>query len=114
MLFALYASITRPITIVSFHYISLTNVIYRDLVSCFQWFSVKRQHALLILADNLYYTKFKHYCRVSSETNDDSHFPLTLCLHHCKVNLNSVPMLVNKHANALYLSVVLKNYMLEN
>lgn len=27
-----------------------------------QWFSVKRQHALLIMADNLYYTKFKHYC----------------------------------------------------
>lgn len=32
-----------------------------------QWFSVKRQHALLILADSLYYTKFKHYCKPGME-----------------------------------------------
>ena len=29
-----------------------------------QWFSMKRQHALLVLADSLYYTKFKLYCKV--------------------------------------------------
>ncbi|XP_020090487.1 uncharacterized protein LOC109711718 [Ananas comosus] len=28
-----------------------------------QWFSVKRQHALLILADMLYYNKFKLHCK---------------------------------------------------
>lgn len=32
-----------------------------------QWFSMKRQHALLVLADSLYYTKFKHYCRPGME-----------------------------------------------
>ncbi|RWR82661.1 Glycosyl transferase [Cinnamomum micranthum f. kanehirae] len=29
-----------------------------------QWFSMKREHALLVLADNLYYTKFKHFCKI--------------------------------------------------
>ncbi|KAG6480221.1 hypothetical protein ZIOFF_063701 [Zingiber officinale] len=33
-----------------------------------QWFSVKRQHAVLILADNVYYTKFKLYCRMVDPT----------------------------------------------
>uniref|UniRef100_A0A165ZS46 Glycosyltransferase n=1 Tax=Daucus carota subsp. sativus TaxID=79200 RepID=A0A165ZS46_DAUCS len=28
-----------------------------------QWFTLKRQHAVLVTADHLYYTKFKHYCR---------------------------------------------------
>ncbi|XP_062210001.1 glycosyltransferase BC10-like isoform X3 [Phragmites australis] len=28
-----------------------------------QWFSVKRQHSLMIIADNLYYNKFKLHCR---------------------------------------------------
>ncbi|XP_054788487.1 glycosyltransferase BC10-like isoform X1 [Prosopis cineraria] len=28
-----------------------------------QWFSMKRQHAIMILADNLYLTKFKFHCR---------------------------------------------------
>lgn len=28
-----------------------------------QWFSLKRQHAVLVLSDNLYYTKFRNYCR---------------------------------------------------
>lgn len=32
-----------------------------------QWFSVKRQHALLITADHLYYTKFKQYCKPGME-----------------------------------------------
>ncbi|XP_039119580.1 glycosyltransferase BC10-like [Dioscorea cayenensis subsp. rotundata] len=46
-----------------------------------QWFSVKRQHALLILADNLYYTKFKHYCRPGMEGRNcysDEHYLPTL------------------------------------
>ncbi|KAJ6854077.1 uncharacterized protein M6B38_100925 [Iris pallida] len=32
-----------------------------------QWFSIKRQHALIILADSLYYTKFKNYCKPGME-----------------------------------------------
>ncbi|URD95114.1 Core-2/I-Branching enzyme [Musa troglodytarum] len=31
-----------------------------------QWFSMKRRHALIVLADNLYYTKFKLYCKVNT------------------------------------------------
>jgi hypothetical protein len=33
-----------------------------------QWFAITRRHALLILADNLYYNKFKLYCKVCSLT----------------------------------------------
>ncbi|XP_058068228.1 glycosyltransferase BC10-like isoform X2 [Magnolia sinica] len=29
-----------------------------------QWFTVKRQHAVLVLADSLYYSKFKFYCKM--------------------------------------------------
>ncbi|KAI0497100.1 glycosyltransferase BC10 isoform X1 [Dendrobium catenatum] len=46
-----------------------------------QWFSVKRQHALLILADNLYYTKFKLYCKPGMEGRNcyaDEHYLPTL------------------------------------
>ncbi|KAL6843742.1 hypothetical protein ACP4OV_026313 [Aristida adscensionis] len=32
-----------------------------------QWFSVKRQHALMIIADGLYHTKFKLHCRPGME-----------------------------------------------
>ncbi|XP_042433393.1 glycosyltransferase BC10-like [Zingiber officinale] len=42
-----------------------------------QWFSVKRQHAVLILADNVYYTKFKLYCRPGMEGRNcysDEHY----------------------------------------
>ncbi|KAL4205341.1 hypothetical protein AMTRI_Chr01g136780 [Amborella trichopoda] len=28
-----------------------------------QWFTMKRQHALLVLADGLYYSKFKQFCK---------------------------------------------------
>ncbi|KAK9059545.1 hypothetical protein SSX86_020249 [Deinandra increscens subsp. villosa] len=28
-----------------------------------QWFTMKRQHAVIVMADNLYYTKFKEYCK---------------------------------------------------
>nr|XP_043627807.1 glycosyltransferase BC10-like [Erigeron canadensis] len=28
-----------------------------------QWFTMKRQHAVIVMADNLYYTKFRDYCR---------------------------------------------------
>ncbi|KAK8977292.1 hypothetical protein V6N11_021377 [Hibiscus sabdariffa] len=29
-----------------------------------QWFTMKRQHALIVMADNLYYRKFKNYCKM--------------------------------------------------
>ncbi|KAH9621212.1 hypothetical protein KSS87_004456 [Heliosperma pusillum] len=32
-----------------------------------QWFTMKRQHALIVMADSLYYTKFKLYCRPGME-----------------------------------------------
>ncbi|KAJ8448755.1 hypothetical protein Cgig2_011376 [Carnegiea gigantea] len=32
-----------------------------------QWFTMKRQHALIVMADNLYYMKFKLYCRPGME-----------------------------------------------
>ncbi|KAK6152170.1 hypothetical protein DH2020_014805 [Rehmannia glutinosa] len=29
-----------------------------------QWFTMKRQHALIVMADSLYYNKFRDYCRM--------------------------------------------------
>ncbi|KAH7674675.1 Glycosyl transferase family 14 protein [Dioscorea alata] len=46
-----------------------------------QWFSVKRPHALLILSDSLYYTKFKLYCKPGMEGRNcyaDEHYLPTL------------------------------------
>uniref|UniRef100_A0A0A9DZY4 Uncharacterized protein n=1 Tax=Arundo donax TaxID=35708 RepID=A0A0A9DZY4_ARUDO len=47
-----------------------------------QWFSVKRQHALMIVADSLYYTKFKLHCRPGMEDGRncyaDEHYLPTL------------------------------------
>ncbi|XXG64404.1 hypothetical protein AAC387_Pa05g2367 [Persea americana] len=46
-----------------------------------QWFSMKREHALLVLADNLYYTKFKQFCKPSMEGRNcyaDEHYLPTL------------------------------------
>lgn len=34
-----------------------------------QWFALKRQHALLLLSDKLYYTKLKLFCRPAMEGN---------------------------------------------
>ncbi|KAI4379666.1 hypothetical protein MLD38_005935 [Melastoma candidum] len=30
-----------------------------------QWFTLKRQHALIVMADSLYYTKFRNFCKVA-------------------------------------------------
>ncbi|EPS69106.1 hypothetical protein M569_05660 [Genlisea aurea] len=32
-----------------------------------QWFTMKRQHAIIVMADSLYYTKFRDYCRPGME-----------------------------------------------
>lgn len=45
-----------------------------------QWFSVKRQHALLIVADCVYYSKFKQICKPGAETHNcypDEHYVQT-------------------------------------
>ncbi|XP_010277197.1 PREDICTED: uncharacterized protein LOC104611714 [Nelumbo nucifera] len=46
-----------------------------------QWFSMKRQHAIIVIADNLYYTKFKLYCKPGMEGRNcyaDEHYLPTL------------------------------------
>ncbi|TKY58219.1 acetylglucosaminyltransferase protein [Spatholobus suberectus] len=42
----------------------LPEVEKKDFRKGSQWFSMKRQHAIIIMADSLYFTKFKHHCRV--------------------------------------------------
>ncbi|XP_023006929.1 uncharacterized protein LOC111499571 isoform X1 [Cucurbita maxima] len=42
-----------------------------------QWFTLKRQHALIVLADNLYYNKFRNYCQPGFEGRNciaDEHY----------------------------------------
>ncbi|KAL0922169.1 hypothetical protein M5K25_006135 [Dendrobium thyrsiflorum] len=47
-----------------------------------QWFSIKRQHAILLLSDSLYYTKFNFFCKPHMEGNrncySDEHYLPTL------------------------------------
>nr|XP_015644423.1 uncharacterized protein LOC4341750 isoform X2 [Oryza sativa Japonica Group] len=45
-----------------------------------QWFAITRRHALLILADSLYYKKFKLYCKPADGRNciADEHYLPTL------------------------------------
>ncbi|XP_074581983.1 glycosyltransferase BC10-like isoform X2 [Curcuma longa] len=46
-----------------------------------QWFSMKRQHALIVMADNLYFTKFKLYCKPGFDGRNcyaDEHYLPTL------------------------------------
>ncbi|XP_042396216.1 glycosyltransferase BC10-like [Zingiber officinale] len=40
---------------------------HRDFKKGSQWFSMKRQHALIMMADNLYFTKFRFYCKPGFE-----------------------------------------------
>ncbi|KAH9306684.1 hypothetical protein KI387_011088, partial [Taxus chinensis] len=45
-----------------------------------QWFTVKRQHALLIVADYVYYSKFQQFCKPGAETHNcypDEHYVQT-------------------------------------
>ncbi|KAF8404540.1 hypothetical protein HHK36_009427 [Tetracentron sinense] len=37
----------------------------KDFMKGAQWFSMKRQHALIVMADNLYCSIFKQYCKVA-------------------------------------------------
>ncbi|XP_051150607.1 glycosyltransferase BC10-like [Andrographis paniculata] len=45
----------------------LPEVEKKDFRKGSQWFTMKRQHAIIIAADNLYYTKFKDHCRPGME-----------------------------------------------
>ncbi|KAL5974161.1 hypothetical protein ACLOJK_030824 [Asimina triloba] len=42
----------------------LPEVEKKDFRKGAQWFTLKRQHAVLLMADSLYYNKFKHYCKM--------------------------------------------------
>ncbi|CAK9854951.1 unnamed protein product, partial [Sphagnum jensenii] len=45
-----------------------------------QWFAVNRQHALLVVADNLYYRKFSSFCKPGPENHNcypDEHYVQT-------------------------------------
>ncbi|XP_008801394.1 glycosyltransferase BC10 [Phoenix dactylifera] len=56
-------------------------IVKKDWRKGAQWFSVKRQHAVLILADSLYYTKLKLYCKPGFEGRhcySDEHYLPTL------------------------------------
>ncbi|CAA2969152.1 uncharacterized protein LOC111403828 [Olea europaea subsp. europaea] len=58
----------------------LPEVEKKDFRKGAQWFTMKRQHAIIIMADSLYYTKFRIYCKV---WNMDATAILmnTICLH---------------------------------
>ncbi|GER45768.1 Core-2/I-branching beta-1,6-N-acetylglucosaminyltransferase family protein [Striga asiatica] len=45
----------------------LPEVEKKDFRKGAQWFTMKRQHALIITADSLYYSKFRDYCRPGME-----------------------------------------------
>lgn len=48
------------------HYM-LPEVEEKDFRKGSQWFTMKRQHALIVMADSLYFTKFKQHCRPNME-----------------------------------------------
>ncbi|KAJ6354980.1 hypothetical protein OIU77_005557 [Salix suchowensis] len=55
----------------------LPEVEMKDFRKGAQWFSLKRQHALIVLADNLYYSKFRDYCKPGLEGKNciaDEHY----------------------------------------
>ncbi|CAK9172540.1 unnamed protein product [Ilex paraguariensis] len=43
----------------------LPEVEKKDFRKGAQWFTMKRQHAIMVMADNLYYSKFRDYCKVA-------------------------------------------------
>ncbi|XP_020227358.1 glycosyltransferase BC10 isoform X1 [Cajanus cajan] len=43
----------------------LPEVEVKDFRKGAQWFSMKRQHAIIVMADSLYYSKFRSYCQIA-------------------------------------------------
>ncbi|XP_042441523.1 glycosyltransferase BC10-like isoform X1 [Zingiber officinale] len=59
----------------------LPEIEVRDFRKGSQWFTMKRQHALIVLADSLYYKKFKLYCKPGFDGRNcyaDEHYLPTL------------------------------------
>ncbi|CAI0438776.1 unnamed protein product [Linum tenue] len=55
----------------------MPEVRYSDFRKGAQWFSMKRQHAIIVMADSLYYKKFKLYCRPNMDGKNcysDEHY----------------------------------------
>ncbi|KAL2340556.1 hypothetical protein Fmac_008496 [Flemingia macrophylla] len=55
----------------------LPEVEMKDFRKGAQWFSLKRQHAITVMADNLYYSKFRAYCQPGLEGKNciaDEHY----------------------------------------
>ncbi|GKV20419.1 hypothetical protein SLEP1_g30547 [Rubroshorea leprosula] len=55
----------------------LPEVEKKDFRKGAQWFSLTRQHAVIVLADNLYYSKFRDYCKPGLEGKNciaDEHY----------------------------------------
>ncbi|XP_076908464.1 glycosyltransferase BC10-like [Bidens hawaiensis] len=50
-----------------------------------QWFTMKRQHALVVMADSLYYTKFRDYCKPGMDGRncyaDEHYLPTFFHMH---------------------------------
>ncbi|KAJ9548045.1 hypothetical protein OSB04_020588 [Centaurea solstitialis] len=59
----------------------LPEVEYKDFRKGSQWFTLKRQHAIIIVADSLYYRKFRLHCRPGMDGRhcySDEHYLPTL------------------------------------
>ncbi|KAK4414865.1 Glycosyltransferase BC10 [Sesamum alatum] len=55
----------------------LPEVEKKDFRKGAQWFTMKRQHAIIIMADSLYYSKFRDYCKPGMEGRNcysDEHY----------------------------------------
>ncbi|XP_073149678.1 glycosyltransferase BC10-like [Henckelia pumila] len=55
----------------------LPEVEKKDFRKGSQWFTMKRQHAIVVMADSLYYTKFRNYCKPDMEGRNcysDEHY----------------------------------------
>nr|POF19475.1 hypothetical protein CFP56_30420 [Quercus suber] len=59
----------------------LPEVEKKDFRKASQWFSMKRQHAIMVMADSLYYRKFRLYCKPNMDGRNcyaDEHYLPTL------------------------------------
>ncbi|KVI12165.1 Glycosyl transferase, family 14 [Cynara cardunculus var. scolymus] len=83
----------------------LPEVEYKDFRKGSQWFTLKRQHAILVMADSLYYRKFRLYCRVWTESIAtpmsiiSRHFSMSASENSCFLYFNSMTSLL------IYLSI---------
>ncbi|GAB2215722.1 hypothetical protein Droror1_Dr00020118 [Drosera rotundifolia] len=63
----------------------LPEVEMKDFRKGSQWFTMKRQHAIIVMADSLYYTKFRRYCKSGMEHRkncyaDEHYLPTFFCM----------------------------------